>query len=103
MLGRDFDGSMKEARDVARYLAFQQLNQIQDALFQVLGRVSHESPVLIAAGCGRFLVHRLARAMGLECLDFADLFRCDESLKDPLNVCAPAAALAELGAAKLCR
>jgi hypothetical protein len=54
---------------------------------------------LVGAGCGRFLVRRLARRLERPYVGFDELFDCEESAAATAAECAPAVAVAVLGAA----
>ncbi|MFL5337604.1 MAG: H4MPT-linked C1 transfer pathway protein, partial [Geminicoccaceae bacterium] len=59
------------------------------------GLLSEREP-LIGAGCGRFLVERLARSLDRPYRDFAELIEVDAAAADQAAGCAPAVAVALL-------
>jgi probable H4MPT-linked C1 transfer pathway protein len=82
---------------LAEWLAQAQLRRIEDALRLVLSRekLADKAP-LIGAGCGRFLVARLADAQGRPYLDLAELIQVEPAAADMAATCAPAVAVALL-------
>lgn len=98
MLGRDAaEGADEDWAAAARYLASCQLRQIGAAAANLIAReaLSREGAI-IGAGCGRFIVHRLAAQSGHAYLDFADLIEVDDAACDLAASCAPAVAVALL-------
>ncbi len=96
MIGADLaDGSMADWRRLAAWLAGNLQRRVEDALALQLSRalVADSAPV-VGAGCGRFLVERLA--MGRPCLDFVGLIDSDAAAADWAATCAPAVAVAVL-------
>lgn len=79
---------------LARYLAGLQLRQLADALACQLSRVPGRSPVIIGAGCGRFVAQRLAASAGLAYCTFADRLALAPEWRERASDCAPAVALA---------
>lgn len=70
------DGEMlteEETMALARYLHEKQVQQITEALFQVLSRMEGDyRPPLISTGLGRFLGVESGRRLGLTIIDLAD-------------------------------
>ena len=103
MLGADLGhAGMSDWRRLAGWLAQALLRRVEDALALQLSRgIVADTAPLIAAGCGRFLVGRLAG--GRPCRDILELIDCDPAAAAWAATCAPAVAvallLAEAGAA----
>jgi len=100
MIGHDAqDASLEEWTSLAREWKRLQLSLLESGLQGVqqagLSAPGRSMP-LIGAGCGNFLVRALARANGRAYLDFAELVDAPESLREWVNVCAPAVAVALL-------
>jgi probable H4MPT-linked C1 transfer pathway protein len=98
MIGADPDeGDAAGWQRLAGVLARAQLRQIEDALALQLSRglVPATTP-LVGAGCGRFLVERLAGAVDRPYRDFAGLVAAGGSARDWAATCAPAVAVALL-------
>lgn len=99
MMGTDSvkEGDNKEWRNMAIYIAEQQLHQILQALFRVLsGKLfTHHTPI-IGAGCGRFLVKKLAQRAGHSYRDFAELLDVECEFQNAAASCAPAVCVAEV-------
>ena len=84
---------------LAKYLAEAQLRIIDDALAQVMSANAENINCLVAAGCGSFMVHELARRHAMNCIDINSFFNCnDTTLQTVMNDCASAVALAYLAA-----
>ena len=100
MLGCDsHDADVEQWRHVAAVLARRQINTLTQALDRVVSRdVLDQDAPLVGAGVGRFLVQRLAQTLERPYLDFAELCSCDADLAGLASDCAPAVALALLGA-----
>jgi probable H4MPT-linked C1 transfer pathway protein len=97
MLGADLgDAAMAQWRDLASFLAEAQLRRIDDACRLVLSRLvlPCDAP-LVAAGCGRALVARLAQRLGRPAIDLGSLV---PEAPDDAAWCAPAVAVALLAA-----
>lgn len=98
MVGRDLeDAEMAAWLALARYIAQSQLQEIRAAVERVLSPAPSDAP-LVGAGAGRFVVRELAAQMQRAYVDFADLVEGDTNLRDWSAVCAPAYAVARLGA-----
>jgi len=101
MIGCDFQPEeLPRWRQLAGNLRSRQLHAIRQGCERQLSRLDPGNPCpLIGAGIGRFLVRRLAHAMGHNYLDFSDLFETG-STETGLTAadCAPAAAVAVLAA-----
>ena len=98
MIGADLDeAGMEQWRELAAWFARCQRRRIEDALALQISRglLSERSP-LIGAGCGRFLVERLARSLGRPYRDFAELIEVDATVAGQAADCAPAVAVALL-------
>ena len=98
MIGMDSIGG-EEALGLARFLAESQLRLIDDALMQVLSNGACDKTSLVAAGAGSFMVHELARRHGTGCVDVSSLCGADDAMRDAINDCASAVALAHVAAA----
>jgi len=99
MLGADANSGEDNTMwvEVARYLAEQQVQKI----YQGLSRILSYTPVcsqtrIIGAGCGRFLVKKLALRCGLEYVDFMELLDVNSEIQATVSRCAPAVAVAYL-------
>ena len=99
MLGRDC-GDTTDRRAwivLARYLSERQLQKISKGLFRILScRPELVNSVIVGAGCGRFLIKRLARRMQLPYRDFAEFVKGASGLQESACLCAPAVAVAHL-------
>lgn len=101
MLGLDVDATdLQGWQRLAAFMAEQQLRSLADAAELVLSRAAlvNDAP-LVGAGVGRFLVRRLARRMQRPYVEFNELFACAASVASAAAECAPAVAVAVLGAA----
>ena len=99
MLGKDFLSSDNPTvwQEVAAYLSHQQLQKITHALACVMSYPPVlERPCLIGAGCGRFLVQKLAQRLSCEYQDFSQLLKTPPKHAQAVNRAAPAVALAYL-------
>lgn len=83
----------------ADHLARAQLRAIEDQIALLLSRdaLAPDAP-FVGAGVGRALVARLAQAQGRAGRDFAGFIAAPEHLRAAASDCAPAAALALIGA-----
>lgn len=99
MIGRDLDSAdMAQWRELAAYLAEEQLGRILRASWRVLsrGELPAKAPVL-GAGVGRFLAARIAQRLQRPYRDFGELCgAADAQLGPQAADCAPAVALAHL-------
>ena len=79
MIGADLvDGDPADWRRLAGVLARCQLRRIEDAIALQLSRgLIPDAAPLVGAGCGRFLVQRLAAAADRPYRDFAELIEAD--------------------------
>jgi probable H4MPT-linked C1 transfer pathway protein len=103
MLGADLDdGRADDWRRVAAWFARAQLLAVEEAVLLQLSRgLLADTAPLVGAGCGRFLVERLAARLGRPYRDFAALVEvADQSLRPAIATCAPAAAVAVLAAGR---
>lgn len=64
--------SEDEVIGLARYLYYRQIQQISEALYQVLSRTRKRVP-LICAGSGKFLLQAAALNLGLESIDLGEV------------------------------
>jgi probable H4MPT-linked C1 transfer pathway protein len=98
LVGRDGgELSAQAAQALAAHLARAQLRAIEDQIALQASRCALLSTArLVGAGVGRALVARLARAQGLDYLDFASLVDAPEALTAAASDCAPAVSLALL-------
>ena len=98
MIGADLvDGDPADWRRLAGVLARCQLRRIEDAIALQLSRgLIPDAAPLVGAGCGRFLVQRLAAAADRPYRDFAELIEADGPVRDWAATCAPAVAVALL-------
>lgn len=99
MLGADLsDAGESDWRTLADFIADRQLDRLSLACARHFSRgLAAEAP-LIGAGAGDFLVRRLARRLGRECLDIDTLFEPVVEGGLEASVCAPAVAVAKLAA-----
>jgi len=97
LLGRDLEPSTQEAwKQLAGYFRERQLDFLMEACMRQLslGWLDFDASI-IGAGVGRFLVQELAKRLGLNYLDFADLYPMKSSASQfNLADCAPALAVA---------
>ncbi|MGI3775988.1 MAG: hydantoinase/oxoprolinase family protein [Janthinobacterium lividum] len=94
MVGRDAAEATESAwRDLAAWFAEQQLRQLEDAARLVLSATPMARHV-VAAGAGHAVVARLAARLGCRCTLFSRLVPGG----DAAGACAPAVAMALLGA-----
>ncbi len=100
MLGRDASEALPDQWvDVARHFACLQSAGIEAASRHLIGREQLESGApIIGAGCGRFLAKRLAAQLDVPYRDFADMIDCAPEAREMAARCAPAVAVAILGA-----
>lgn len=91
--------SDSQLRAFADYLARAQLRAIEDQIALLLSRdaLAPDAP-FVGAGVGRTLVAGLARSQGRDYRDFAGFIAAPEVLRAGASDCAPAAALALIGA-----
>jgi probable H4MPT-linked C1 transfer pathway protein len=95
MVGRDAaEGSEAAWRGLAGWFAEQQLRRLEDAARLVLSAGAGRRHV-VAAGVGRAVVARLAARLGCGCTAYSGLL---PGQGESLDVCAPAVAVAVLGA-----
>ena len=93
MVGRDSSEAGEAAwRDLAAWLAEQQMRRLEDAARLVLSAGTAGRHV-VAAGVGRAVVARLAVRLGCGCTNFSDLVPGGQEA----DACAPAVAMAMLG------
>jgi probable H4MPT-linked C1 transfer pathway protein len=98
MIGRDSQQAPTEVwQELAHWFARVQLAQIEEACDQVLGReeLPRDAPFVVA-GAGRTIIEPVARRNGRRLIDFAELFDCEESLRQRASDCAAAVAVAML-------
>lgn len=98
MIGCDArDAAVTEWDDFARQWRSAQLAHLSASLAQVLGRsgLAH-SVVLVAAGCGAFLVDELAAPFGRDVVRFDTLLEAAGNVAEWAQVCAPAVAVGVL-------
>jgi uncharacterized hydantoinase/oxoprolinase family protein len=96
MLGRDFEShEMAAWKRLAAGLVALQAQRIETACRHVLARggLSSGTP-FVGAGCGRFLVRDLARRLGRDYVDFADLVPAVPEARYSAGNAAPAASVA---------
>ena len=98
MLGMDAsDATIADWVALANDFAGRQLSLLQGAATQVLAAASVPAAApIVGAGCGRFLVRRLAGTFGRRYLDFSDLINADPGAREMAARCAPAVAVAIL-------
>jgi len=98
MIGADLsDAGAEDWRQLARYLAERQLDQLtRAALLQCSRGLAPQAP-FIGAGAGRFLVQQLADRLERPFLDIDALLGPAQSGELAPAVCAPAVAVARLG------
>jgi probable H4MPT-linked C1 transfer pathway protein len=97
-LGMDaFDAETSDWVALANDFAGRQLSLLQEAATQVLTAASVLAAApIVGAGCGRFLVRRLAESLGRNYLDFSDLINTDPRAREMAARCAPAVSVAIL-------
>ncbi|MGI4975361.1 MAG: hydantoinase/oxoprolinase family protein [Janthinobacterium lividum] len=94
MVGRDAAEAGESAwRDLAAWLAEQQMRQLEDAARLVLS-AGPTGRHVVAAGVGHAVVARLAQRLGCRCTPFSSLVPGEGAA----GACAPAVAMALLGA-----
>ena len=100
MIGRDLGSADLPAwRALARWLSEAQLRRLSDAADTLLSNgILPEGTPVVGAGVGRFLAARLAASRGVRSVAFADLIEAPAGLADAVSNCAPAVAVAWLGA-----
>ena len=104
MIGRDArDAADADWAGFAEALRAVQLAELRHNALRVIERAALPANApLVAAGCGDFLVRRLAEALGRPCLDFADLALAGAAAEPTLarwaQVAAPSVAVALLRA-----
>ena len=102
MIGRDArDGADADWADLAAAWRGAQLAELRHNALRVVERAAlPDGAPLVAAGCGDFLVRRLAQALGRPCLDFAELALAGAAAEPTLarwaQVAAPSVAVALL-------
>jgi (4-(4-[2-(gamma-L-glutamylamino)ethyl]phenoxymethyl)furan-2-yl)methanamine synthase len=98
MIGADLDeAGMEQWCHLAAWFARCQQRRIEDGIALQLSRgLLSERASLIGAGCGRFLVERLAQSLDRPYRDFAELIEVDAAAADQAACCAPAVAVALL-------
>lgn len=95
MVGRDVEEApMLAWLALAHYIANAHLQDIMAGVKRV-SAATGDVP-LIGAGAGRFVVRAIAKKMGREYVDFADLLQGETDHKDWAAVCAPAYSVARL-------
>jgi len=106
MIGHDAqDASVEDWTTFAREWRRLQISLLESGM-EAVERKGSPSPLattlsggtmtLIGAGCGSFLVRALARTTGRAYIDFDELVDAPDSLREWVNVCAPAVAVALL-------
>ena len=98
MLGTEYDESdaMEPWMNVARHIAEQQFEKIDQAFNRVAGRPGNfAGKNIVAAGAGRFLIRQLARRNGYKVIDFEDLLPSADKVRAAGN-CSSAVAVAAL-------
>jgi len=99
MLGTDITqaNTLSHWKTTARYIAEQQLLKMQQALLQILFRVSSdEETMIVGAGAGRFIVEKLARRNGLRYIDIAELLNASIKVREEAARCAAAVSVAQI-------
>lgn len=100
MVGADADAHPRAVWvDLARFLACQQLAQLERAAGSVLSAsgIDGEAP-MIGAGVGRFVVKRLAAKLGRPYRDAGTILSATAGLREGVARCLPAVAVAALAA-----
>lgn len=96
MIGHDADTApLRDWQAFARRWRSLQLSLLETELQRV---APHQAPLLVAAGCGSFLVPELARRRQCSQMAFAEVAGAPPSLHRWADVCAPAVAVALLAA-----
>jgi probable H4MPT-linked C1 transfer pathway protein len=98
MIGRDADAAtLEDWRQLAKWLAGEQVRRIEDASNLLLARESLPADApLVAAGVGRYLAAELASRLHRRCLEFASLLPNAGPEPGRVSDCAPAVAVAWL-------
>lgn len=98
MVGADLgDADAEGWRALARSFARAQINELVLAVErQLSGRPGRDKVPIVAAGCGSFIVARVARELSLEIKDFGDLVPAAPQARAEVARCAPAVAVALL-------
>lgn len=99
MVGVDIDpaASLAEWRRPARYIAEQQLQTISCALHRVMSAAGlNEGTTLVGAGCGRFLVRKLAQRHACHYADFEEILYEPDKMPGAAGNCATAISVAQL-------
>ncbi|PMS14291.1 H4MPT-linked C1 transfer pathway protein [Trinickia caryophylli] len=105
MIGRDAnEATADDWHRFAMAWRARQLEEVAENLARVEAAVGRSGrsggwarsggPPLVGAGCGRFLVAGLARDLGREYIDFADLVKAPNACGDWASTCAPSVAVA---------
>jgi (4-(4-[2-(gamma-L-glutamylamino)ethyl]phenoxymethyl)furan-2-yl)methanamine synthase len=98
MIGRDAESAPAESwRQLASQFAGMQLQQLLDACERQLARglIDRRAP-LVGAGCGSFIVQKLAQALQRDYVDFSSFAQGDAAARKWAQTCAPAYAVAAL-------
>jgi len=99
MLGRDRGADTDKGPwlALARYLSEQQLQTILNGFFRVCSYGPElTDAAIVGAGCGRFLIRKLAQRAHLPYRDFSEFVEAESGLQKSVCRCAPAVALAYL-------
>jgi len=98
MLGLDAsDAPMSEWIALANDFAGHQLALLEEAANQVLSKASVPAGApIVGAGCGQFLISRLAGRLGRNYVDFTDTIDVEPNAREMAGRCAPAVAVAIL-------
>lgn len=103
MIGRDVESaSVNEWKNLAQQFADIQLQQLQNACERQIARgLINASAPMIGAGCGNFLVRKLAQKLRRPYVDFSKLADKNSEYNQILNTCAPAYSVAALAMNKI--
>jgi (4-(4-[2-(gamma-L-glutamylamino)ethyl]phenoxymethyl)furan-2-yl)methanamine synthase len=101
IVGRDqADAAEADWRSLAHWFAEAQIRLITDAAMRIVshGELSPHAPV-VAAGIGAMVIDEVARRLGRPRIGFETLLDMTPGIEASVSQCAPAAALALIGAA----
>ncbi|MCG8324974.1 MAG: hypothetical protein MI673_05610, partial [Thiotrichales bacterium] len=103
LLGIDAGRSMyddEQWRVLAEYIARRQQERLQACMENILRQRGWPDPgktiPVIGAGCGRFLIRKIANTLQLPYVDFASLLNVDDAHRSMAADCATAVAVAQL-------
>ncbi len=103
MIGRDVESaSHDDWKNLAQQFADKQFEQLQTACEKHIARgLLAPSAPMIGAGCGSFLVEKIAQKLARPYIDFSLFIDKKSEYKQIVNTCAPACSVAALGFMKI--